>query len=300
MPSILKSQAGSEVMLKNTFQHIPGIGRKTEERIWASGVMDWDCLGNPCMLKLPPPKMAALEASCRESRVQLARENPVYFEKLLSASLGWRLFPEFRAKTVYLDIETDGLDSYYGRITTIALYDGRRIYWYVQGKNLDDFVTDIAKYQVIVTYNGKTFDIPFIQSYFRITLPQAHIDLRYVLASLGYKGGLKRCEQALGVGRGDLAGIDGSFAPLLWKEYQIRNSSAALETLLAYNIEDVVNLEILMVMAYNLKIAGTPFSKSHLIPLPQIPDIPFKPDPLTVAAIRARLFAEHPYFAMKT
>jgi len=239
--------------------------------------------------------MAAAKTHCRESHKQFARKNPVYFEGLLSASLGWRIFPEFRDRTVYLDIETDGLDSYYGHITTIALYDGSDIYWYVQGKNLDDFINDIAKYQVIVTYNGKTFDIPFIQSYFRIKLPQAHIDLRYMLASLGYKGGLKRCEKALGLGRGDLEGIDGAFAPLLWKEYQIRNSRAALETLLAYNIEDVVNLETLMVKAYNLKIAATPFAKSHLIPLPALPPIPFEPHHPTVEKIRTRLQTSSPY-----
>ena len=282
-------------MLKNTFQHIPGIGRKTEERIWASGVTDWDCLDNPPGMHLPPQTMAAVEAYCRESREQFSRKNPVYFEELLSASLGWRLFPEFRDRTVYLDIETDGLDSYSGHITTIALYDGNDIFWYVQGRNLDDFVTDIKKYRVLVTYNGKTFDVPFIQEYFRIKLPHAHIDLRYVLASLGYKGGLKRCEQSLGVGRGDLAGIDGAFAPLLWKEYQIRNSQAALETLLAYNIEDVVNLETLLVMAYNLKIAETPFSKSHQLPLPQAPEIPFKPHRKTVEKIQVRLYAASPY-----
>jgi len=282
-------------MLKNTFQHIPGIGRKTEERIWAAGVTDWNSLDSSPGVNLPPQKMAAMAAFCRESGKQFARGNPVYFEKLLSASLGWRLFPEFRDRTVYLDIETDGLDSYYGHITTIALYDGSDIFWYVQGKNLEDFITDIEKYQVLVTYNGKTFDIPFIQSYFRIKLPQAHIDLRYVLASLGFKGGLKRCEQSLGVGRGELAGIDGAFAPLLWKEYQIRNSKAALETLLAYNIEDVVNLETLMVMAYNRKIAETPFAKTHQIPLPQAPQIPFHPHLQTVEKIRARLYDMNPY-----
>ena len=282
-------------MLKNTFQHIPGIGKKTEERIWSAGVEDWDCLDKPQRINLPREKVETLAAYCRESREQFAGGNPAYFEDLLSASLGWRIFPEFRAHTVYLDIETDGLDSYYGNITTIALYDGADIFWYIKGKNLDDFVADIQKYKVVVTYNGKTFDVPFIQEYFRIKLPHAHIDLRYVLASLGYKGGLKRCEKSLGLGRGSLEGIDGAFAPLLWNEYQIYNSREALETLLAYNIEDVVNLETLMVMAYNLKIADTPFAKTHLVPLPRAPEIPFRPHLQTVEKIRARLYASNPY-----
>lgn len=282
-------------MLKNTFQHIPGIGKKTEERIWSAGVVDWDCLDKPQPINLPRKTVETLAAYCRESREQFTGGNPAYFESLLSASLGWRLFPEFRDHTVYLDIETDGLDSYYGHITTIALYDGADIFWYIKGKNLDDFVADIQKYKVVVTYNGKTFDVPFIQEYFRIKLPHAHIDLRYVLASLGYKGGLKRCEKSLGLDRGSLEGIDGAFAPLLWNEYQIHNSREALETLLAYNIEDVVNLETLMVMAYNLKIADTPFAKTHLVPLPRAPEIPFKPHRPTVEKIRARLYASNPY-----
>lgn len=282
-------------MLQNTFQHIPGIGPKTEEKIWAAGLTDWHAVTECPNARLPRKTIAALQAYCPESQVQLDRDNPVYFEKLLTAAQGWRLFPEFRNRTAYVDIETDGLDSYYGHITTIALYDGGDIYWYINGRNLEDFAKDVQKYQLLVTFNGKTFDIPFIQSYLRITLPQAHIDLRYVLASLGYKGGLKRCEQALGVGRQDLDGIDGVFAPLLWREYQIRNDRAALETLLAYNIADVVNLEALMVKAYNLKIDATPFARTHRIEPPSPPVVPFKPDRKTVENIKSRLYSLNPY-----
>ena len=70
-------------------------------------------------------------------------------------------FPSSGNSTVYLDIETTGLDRYFNDITTIALYDGHVIKTYVQGQNLDDFIEDIYKYKVIVTYNGKSFDIPF-------------------------------------------------------------------------------------------------------------------------------------------
>jgi uncharacterized protein len=56
--------------------------------------------------------------------------------------------------------------------------------------------------------------------YFNIRLPQAQIDLRYVLAHVGYKAGLKKCESLLGIDRGNLADMDGFFAVLLWKEHQ--------------------------------------------------------------------------------
>jgi len=56
--------------------------------------------------------------------------------------------------------------------------------------------------------------------------------LRYVLKSLGYSGGLKSCEKALGLDRGDLDGVDGYFAVLLWRDYQKKHNEKALETLL--------------------------------------------------------------------
>jgi uncharacterized protein YprB with RNaseH-like and TPR domain len=169
---------------------------------------------------------------------------------------------------------------------SIALYDGNSIRYYVKGQNLEAFIDDIQQYDVIVTYNGKTFDVPFIEEQFGIKLDQAHIDLRYILKSLGYTGGLKMCEMALGMDRGDLDGVDGYFAALLWLDYQQNNNAKALETLLAYNIEDVVNLETLMVMAYNMKFKDTPFCGSHQIEFPDRPEIPFKPDLATIDRLK--------------
>ena len=179
---------------------------------------------------------------------------------------------------VYLDIETTGLDRYYQSITTIALYDGQEIKTYVQGQNLDDFVDDIQKYKVIVTYNGKCFDVPFIESYFKIRLNHAHIDLRYILYSLGVRGGLKGCERQLGTDRGDLRDIDGFFAVLLWNEFQKTGDKKALDTLLAYNVQDTVTLENLMVTAYNMKLQQTPFYENLLIEDSITPANPYRVD----------------------
>ena len=101
-----------------------------------------------------------------ESNRQLERRNLNYFADLLPSHLHWRLFPEFRAKTAYLDIETTGLSGSYHKITTIALYDGTAIKHYVQGQNLDEFEHDVHDYNVLVTYNGKCFDLPFLHQEF--------------------------------------------------------------------------------------------------------------------------------------
>src|SRR5262249_32749913 len=113
--------------------------------------------------------------------------------------------------------------------------------------------------------------------------------LRYVLASLGYSGGLKGCERQLGIDRGELDGVDGYFAVLLWRDYQ-QGNNAALETLLAYNALDVVNLERLMVEAYNKKIEETPFALVNELPLPIPPEtLPFQPDLETIERIRRKI-----------
>jgi len=82
----------------------------------------------------------------------------------------------------------------------------------------------------------------------------------------------------LGIGRGDdLDGVDGFMAVLIWNHYQRRNDKKALETLLAYNIEDVLNLEYLMITAYNKKIQGLPFGLDEL-EIPPKKDNPFEAD----------------------
>ena len=195
-------------MLQNTFIHIQSIGAITEQRLWESGLRDWDEFTDDISIPLSGRRKYLLQKGIDESRQHLYQNNPVYFSKCLPANQSWRFFPEFRNSIAYLDIETTGLDRHYHSITTIALYDGESVQTYVQGQNLEDFIEDIQKYKVIVTYNGKSFDIPFIEHFFNIKLGQAHIDLRYILYSLGFRGGLKGCERQLGMDRGDLS-VDG-------------------------------------------------------------------------------------------
>jgi len=275
-------------MLENSFQHIPGIGAKTESKLWSLGFHEWDSLQNSMN---PKPPLKRLETVCsllQESKQKLLMGDIKYFEDRLPTMIHWRFFPEFRDKAVYLDIETDGLESSYGFITSIALYDGKNISCYVNGKNLFDFIRDIQNYTLIISYNGKCFDIPYIENFFNIKIHQAHIDLRFVLAGLGYKGGLKACESSIGLNRGDLSDMDGFFAVLLWNDYKQNGNQKALETLLAYNIEDTVNLERLMVTAYNLNLKKTEFYGEKRIELPESPSRPFKADLATIEKIKQR------------
>ncbi len=272
-------------MLRHSFCHIPRITLARESALWNAGVLTWE--------DIPRASSAGLSgihyARCCEhldlSRQELEKRNVDFFQESLSAPLHWRLFGEFRQETAYLDIETTGLSTRWNDITTIALYDGREVTAYIKGVNLDRFAGDILRFKQIVTFNGKCFDVPFIRSRLNIPIRHAQIDLRYVLRNLGYRGGLKNCERMLGVARKGVEEVDGFMAVLLWEEYR-RGNPRALETLLAYNMADTVNLETLMVMAYNKSLLSIPFGRELQLPLPAPREIPYSPDPRTIAALR--------------
>ena len=276
-------------MLFNTFVHIPGIGETTERRLWQAGVETWDDFRAPYPAFLSGQKVKLIQDHLARSLAQAGQQAPHEFLRQLPAAQRWRIFPLYRNSVAYLDIETTGLSFTDHCITTISLYDGERIFTYVQGENLADFAKDIGRYQLLVTYNGKAFDVPMIERHFGLKLTQAHIDLRPLLQGLGFVGGLKGCERQMGLDRGDLAGVDGYFAVLLWREYCRTREPRVLETLLAYNVEDAVNLESLLVQAYNLKLASTPFAESHRLPMPILPEKSFRPDMELIDRLRGRL-----------
>ncbi len=278
-------------MLNHSFSHIPSVGGSTERKIWISGIKTMDDF-----LKSPPTFLSSNKRNKIADHIHVSKEklqskDARYFYDNLPSKEHWRIFKDYQGTTAYIDIETTGLGDPGDIITTIALYDGKTIKHYTNGKNLDAFKKDIKQYEVIVTYNGKTFDIPFIESYFRISIPHSHIDLRYILKSLGYSGGLKSCEEQLGIGRtSSLAEVDGYFAVLLWNDYKRKKNKRSLETLLSYNIEDVLNLEYLMIAAYNRKLAEMPF---ELEPLntPVTPENPFEIDTPTVKRIKHQYYS---------
>lgn len=281
-------------MLENTFCHIPRVSLRTEERLWSAGIHSWDAGLNLSALPVARVSKDTLRRHLDDSIANLRCGNAHYFADLLPSGLHWRLFPEFRDRIAYLDIETTGLSRLQNRITTIALYDGRNIRYYIQRQNLSEFRRDIRKYDVLVTYNGKCFDVPFLREELGVRLDQVHIDLRYLLSGLGLTGGLKGCEKKLGIGRGELDGIDGFTAVLLWGDFKERRNPQALETLLCYNIQDVLNLETLLVIAYNLKLKETPFARVRKLALPLTPRNPFRVDRRTVNRLHreyARYFA---------
>ncbi len=276
-------------MLTNTFCHIPGIGETTERSLWAAGVTSWDAAVQQASGRPLRSFRESWTRHIQDSVRNYEERNIGYFAENLPSNQQWRLYRDFRDACAFVDIETTGL-YWSDKITTAVLYDGRAVRYYINGKNLDEFPRDLKDYPLLVTYNGKTFDVPFIERFFQVRLPQAHIDVMYPLRSLGVTGGLKGCERQVGIARPGLEDVDGFAAVLLWNEYRNKKNVKALETLLAYNVRDALALHALMVHTHNEKVRATPFSGSHFLPSPSLPEPAFKPDEDTVERVRRQVF----------
>lgn len=239
-------------MLRQSFLHVPGVGYRTEERLWWSGVQSWEDVGTERARSVVPPHLRTrLEEEIERSEDALRRHRYRYFAEGLPPREHWRAWPEFKPSVAYLDIETTGLDIGREAVTVVGLYDGRRKRSFVKGINLEELPRALEPAQLLVTFNGSRFDVPFLRRAFpRMRLDQIHVDLMNPLHRLGFWGGLKKIERRLGIERSDeTAGMSGFDTVRLWQEYEAGNDDA-LDTLIAYNMEDVVNLEPLADFAY--------------------------------------------------
>jgi uncharacterized protein len=243
---LLKEKSKGSEMLSNTFSHIPGVTQAIERKIRACGINSWqDFIDNHGSLKLENKEQILYRIN--ESINQLREGNYGYFKDSLSKSL-WKFYGDFPC--CFLDIETTGLSREWHDITLIGLYDGTESKVFIKGQNMHEFPSEIAKYGIIVTYNGSCFDLPFILNKFPgLCLDQIHLDLRYIMRSIGYTGGLKSVEKQIGICReDDVASVNGFEAVRLWKRYQ-KGDKAALALLVKYNIADIENLKVMMEFA---------------------------------------------------
>lgn len=238
-------------MLEETFVHLPAVGPRTEARLWQAGIADWaTALASGSAPGIGRARWAALQRILEDCRRSLQARDHRYFAERLARRYHWRTWPDFRHAAACLDIETTGLHQA-AQVTVVGVYDGLRVHSFVLGDNLDLLPEFLDQFALIVTFNGATFDVPFLRRRFpHLELAQLHVDLRYALREAGISGGLKSIERRLGLARDDdIAQLDGLDAVRLWQEY-VRGDEQALELLVRYNAADVANLETLAEHAY--------------------------------------------------
>jgi uncharacterized protein YprB with RNaseH-like and TPR domain len=237
-------------LLEHTFIHISGIGQKTEQRLWQREILTWEAFLTHGDKGLFSPARHAHVRRNIEASIE-NRDDIRFFQDRLSSAHMWRVFDRFRHRAVYLDIETSGGGGDEEEITVIGVYDGFSVQTFVNGMNLKDFEPAVARYDMVITFNGSQFDLPVIRRHFpHIALPPAHIDLRFLLKRLGYVGGLKAIEKRFGLARdGEIDGLNGYDAVMLWNAYTWGDQSA-LDRLIQYNTADIVHLKPLMEKGY--------------------------------------------------
>jgi len=240
-------------MLEHTFVHISGVGPATERQLWEQGIITWtDALDRGvCPLGFSTSRWSRSCGVIEASLAMLRRGDHRHFARSLSSAEHWRAWADFRRSAVYLDIETTGCSSS-SQVTVVGLYDGRRTQSFIAGDNLDRLPEALARYGMVVTFNGASFDLPFLRRRFPdLPADHLHLDLMHALRRVGLKGGLKAIEREVGIEReDDLRGLDGWDAVRLWREYRAGNAQS-LDTLVRYNAADIENLEVLAQRAYD-------------------------------------------------
>jgi len=244
-------------MLEHTFIHLPHVGPRRERWLWEQGCLDWRCfLAALAAGQLGRGKYDEASVLVQQSLDALAAGDLGFFSALLPSRESWRLYPNFAEQALFLDIETTGLSPDYHEVTLIGAYGAGSLALFINGVNLHEFPAYVARFPLLVTFNGSQFDVPFLRRHFPAArLDQAHLDLRFALASLGYRGGLKVVERTLGMNRdAEIEGVDGFEAVRLWYRYR-QGDRAALRKLALYNLTDVVNLVGLAQLAVHRKVA---------------------------------------------
>jgi uncharacterized protein YprB with RNaseH-like and TPR domain len=157
----------------------------------------------------------------------------------------------------YLDIETTGLSANDCVVTVVGIYicsgeDAKVIQLVGDDITGDSLLEALEGVRIIHTYNGSRFDLPFIHACIGIALNRLfpHRDLMYDCWNNNLYGGLKAVERQLGIER-QLKDMNGWEAVKLWWKYVDHFDLEALNKLLEYNREDVVNLKTLKAKLLN-------------------------------------------------
>lgn len=236
-------------MITRTFRVVPSVGPVTEKKILSCGIRDWyGFLEADCV----PAVSAATKEKCdRHLNVAcslLDRGDTRGLTSMLPRNEEWRLFNRFGGDAAYLDIETDGLYSG-ARVTMATVHRRGESVTLTRGRDLNarrlaDALDDAP---MVVTFNGKCFDIPMLASEFpTLDLGMPNLDLRFAGRKAGLDGGLGRVERLLGITReGEMANLDGAEAVRLWNRWERNNDHRSLELLAEYNRADTENLVFL-------------------------------------------------------
>lgn len=173
------------------------------------------------------------------------------------------------AGAVFLDTETTGLAGGTGTaafLVGLAYVDGERLRvrqffmrdYHEEAALLEAVAAELRRFRHLVTFNGRLFDVPLLESRYRMNRARfplegaAHLDLLHPARRL-WKARLESCRlqaleaHVLGVRRhGD---VPGELIPQLYFDFVRRRDARALVKVFQHNVTDLVSLAALSVLA---------------------------------------------------
>ncbi|MCX6131419.1 MAG: ribonuclease H-like domain-containing protein [Proteobacteria bacterium] len=247
-------------LLRKSFVHLKGVGPRSERHLWQIGIKSWEQLRDAAPKIFKGKRLLDLQEALDESLEAWQQSDLYYFASAMPGNERWRLIAGGFEDIAYFDIEaTDGGMPPNSESTAIAFYFRGKIYQeyeYHLKRELIEFI--LKESSMLCTYNGAAFDIPFLASEFQLDFRKAHIDLSPWYRRRGFKGGLKAIQRAMPhLHQRSSMDINGFDAIRLWRLHE-QSMPGALNTLLAYNAEDAVILEPMLVDAYNAEVELRP------------------------------------------
>ncbi len=235
--------------IENSFIPVRGVGEATERKLWRRGITHWEEFEHGVVGETTSER---IQSFIDDASAALSNGDASFFANTVPGQHQWRLYENFDTDACFFDIETTGLSHHSDAVTTVSIHQGESTRTFV---NDDDPVVGemltreaieetINNAPLLVTFNGKRFDVPFLETALDIEIDRPHVDLMYPCKQLGLSGGLKPIERELGIDRGE-KDITGQDAVRLWREYE-RGDEDALTTLVSYNRDDTVNLKRVM------------------------------------------------------
>ena len=227
--------------VQNSFLGARQVGAQTEKSLWEQGVTRWEAFEGDYR-GIGSTRAECIEQYIDEGRRALDTGDVAFFGERFPSRERWRLYESFRERACFFDIETTGLDSASSVVTTVTLHQNGETQTLVRGDDLtgERLRAAFEPADLLVTFNGARFDIPFLNTQFGTDLDRPHIDLLGTCRRAGIQGGQDAVEDRLGIDR-SLPDANGREAVRLWYEHE-RGVDGALERLIEYNREDTENM----------------------------------------------------------
>jgi uncharacterized protein len=189
-------------------------------------------------------------------------ELPASLLEVLSEESGWAVPPE---RWAFVDTETSGLAGGSGTFAflvgggaiTASGFEVHQFFMREPGEEaslLDGFTEWLSAFDVLVTYNGRAFDIPLLETRYRLARRKPpfarlrHIDLLYSARRL-WRLALERCRlqdlevRILGFER--VGDTPGSLIPQLYFDFLRTGNAGPLNGVFEHNALDILSLACL-------------------------------------------------------